>query len=52
MVLYTNEQSTNVSDTAQLAVFVREIDMEFSITVELDALLPMKGTTRGADLYE
>jgi hypothetical protein len=42
------DESIDVSDTAQLAVFIRVIDME--LTEELAALMPMKGTT--ADLYE
>jgi len=41
-----------VSDAAQLAVFVRGIDMEFNVTEELAALVPTKGTATDADLHE
>jgi hypothetical protein len=37
---------------AQLAVFIRGIDMECSIIEELAALLSVEGTTTGANLYE
>jgi hypothetical protein len=41
-----------VNNTAQLAVFAHGTDMEFSVTEELAALMPMKGTTTGADICE
>jgi hypothetical protein len=44
--------STDVSDTAQLAVSCRGIDIEFSIAEELSVLMPLKGTITGANLYE
>jgi hypothetical protein len=34
-------ESTDVSERAQLAVFVRGVNMEFNITEELGALMPM-----------
>jgi hypothetical protein len=37
------------SDTAQLAVFVRGMDMEFNVPEELAALLLIKGTTTGSE---
>jgi hypothetical protein len=42
-------KSIHVSDTVQLAVFT-QINMEFNITEESAALMPMKGTTTCADL--
>lgn len=46
------DESTDVSDTAQLVVFIRGIDAEFNITEELASMVAMMGTTRSADLYE
>ncbi|CAH1105999.1 unnamed protein product [Psylliodes chrysocephalus] len=46
------DESTDLTDTAQLAVFIRGIDRNFSVTEEMAALVPMKGITRGCDLYE
>jgi hypothetical protein len=46
------DESTDVSDTAQLDVFVRGIDMKFNITEQLAAVVPGKGIATGADLYE
>jgi hypothetical protein len=45
------DESTNISDTAQLAVFTSGINMEFNTTEELTVLMPMKQTTIGAGLY-
>jgi len=42
------DESTDVSDTAQLAAFVSGIDTEFNLTEESAALMPMGGTTTGA----
>ncbi|XP_023211663.1 general transcription factor II-I repeat domain-containing protein 2A-like, partial [Centruroides sculpturatus] len=45
------DESCDISDTAQTAIFVRGIDTEFNITEELCSLIPMQGTTTGKDLY-
>ncbi|KAB0790551.1 hypothetical protein PPYR_15047, partial [Photinus pyralis] len=45
-------KSTDISDTAQLAIFIRAIDENFTITEELLALQAMKDTTRGDDIFE
>lgn len=45
------DESTDISDTAQLAIFIRGIDCNFNITEELATLFPMKGTTRGIDIF-
>lgn len=29
------DESTDISDTAQLAIFIREVDVDFNITEEL-----------------
>jgi hypothetical protein len=41
-----------VDATTQLAVLVRRIDVEFNITEELAASVPMKGSTAVGDLCE
>jgi hypothetical protein len=45
------DESCDISDKSQLAIFVRGIDSNFNITEELGSLIPMKGTTTGKDLY-
>ena len=44
------DESTDASDTAQLDVFIRGIDCEFTITEELLSLVPITGTS-GKDLF-
>ncbi|KAI6658709.1 General transcription factor II-I repeat domain-containing protein 2-like [Oopsacas minuta] len=46
------DESTDVSDTAQLAIFVRGVRQNFDVTEEFASLVPMKDTTTGADLLE
>ena len=46
------DESTDQTDTALLAVFVRGIDQKFHIFEELLALCPLKGRTRGTDILE
>ncbi|GBP88813.1 General transcription factor II-I repeat domain-containing protein 2 [Eumeta japonica] len=41
----------NLSDTAQLAIFIRGVDKEFTDTDELFALQPLKGTNTGEDIF-
>ena len=45
------DESTDVTDTAQLAIFVRGIDNEYNITREMASLVPLKDTTKSIDLY-
>lgn len=45
------DESTDMSHTAQLAVFIRGVSEDFEITEELLGLQPMKGTTQGTDLF-
>ncbi|XP_066908990.1 general transcription factor II-I repeat domain-containing protein 2-like [Halyomorpha halys] len=40
------DQSTDLSETAQLAIFIRGSDKEFTVTEELLALQPLKKTTK------
>lgn len=44
------DESCDVRDTAQLLVFVRGLT-DFTITEELAAMRPLKGTTTGSDLF-
>lgn len=46
------DESTCISDTAQLAVFVRGITQSYDIIEELLELAPMKDRTRGTDIFQ
>ena len=46
------DESTDTTDTAQLAVFVRGIKENFHILEEFVELIPMKNTTTGADILK
>lgn len=45
------DESTDLSDTAQLAIFIRGVYKEFTVTEELLALQSLKGTTAGEDIF-
>ncbi|XP_017794537.1 PREDICTED: general transcription factor II-I repeat domain-containing protein 2B-like [Habropoda laboriosa] len=45
-------ESTEMADTAQLAIFIRGVDIHFKKTEELAALYPLKDTTKSRDLLE
>ena len=45
------DESTDITSTAQLAVFVRGIDQECNITEEILGLQAMKDTTTGDDIF-
>ena len=46
------DESTDTTDTAQLAVFVRGVSSNFDIFEDFLELIPMKGTTTGADILQ
>jgi hypothetical protein len=46
------DDSTDASDTAQPAIFIRRVGVGFNITEELLALQPLKGTATGEDIFE
>lgn len=46
------DESTDVSDTAQLAVFIRGVSENMQLTEELVELVAMKGTITGDDILE
>ena len=46
------DESTDSTDTAQVAIFIRGIDDDFNITEEMAALLSLKDTTKANDIYK
>ncbi|KAG6938840.1 GTF2I repeat domain containing 2 [Chelydra serpentina] len=44
--------NTDVSDTAQCAVFIRGANCNLNITEEFLDLMPLKGTTMGRDIFK
>ena len=46
------DDSTDDTDTAQVAIFIRGTDDEYNVTEEMASLLPLKVTTKSTDLYE
>ena len=46
------DESTDISDTAQLAVIVRMVFSNFTVKEDMLQILPMKGQTRGEDIYK
>lgn len=45
------DETTDFTNTAQLAIFVRGITSEFVTTEDLLSLQSMHGTTKGEDLF-
>ncbi|XP_065663048.1 general transcription factor II-I repeat domain-containing protein 2-like [Hydra vulgaris] len=45
------DESTDVKDVAQLSVFIRGCNFKYEVTEELLELIPMHGTTTGADFF-
>jgi len=46
------DESTDVSGTAQLLIFIQRIDTEYIKTEELASLESISGTTKGVDIFE
>lgn len=46
------DESTDVTDTAQLAVFIRGVKADFEIVEEFAQLVPMKGATTGKNMFK
>ena len=46
------DESTDVTDTAQLCIFIRTINDRFEVYEELLAVEAMTGTTKGVNLFE
>lgn len=45
------DESTDICDVAQLAVFIRGVDDDMVVTEELVDLVPLKGTTTSEDIF-
>ena len=45
------DESTDLKDTAQVAVFMRGINADFNITEEFASLVPLKDTTTGLNIF-
>ncbi|GBP27878.1 General transcription factor II-I repeat domain-containing protein 2A [Eumeta japonica] len=45
------DESTDLSDAAQLAIFIRGVDKEFTVGEELLPLQPLKETIAGKDIF-
>ena len=48
----TMNDSTDATDMAQLATFIRGIDDEYNATEEMASLVPFKDTSKSRVLYE
>ena len=48
----TIDESTDVCDTSQLAIFIRGVTKGFEVVEDLLDLCPMKGTTTGQDIFD
>lgn len=46
------DESTDITDTAQLLIFIRGIDDNFGVTEELASMRSLRGTTKGSDIFE
>lgn len=46
------DETTDITNTAQLAIFLRGITAEFDTKEELLSLQAMHGTTKGKDLFK
>jgi len=46
------DESTDITDTAQLLIIIRGIDINFNVTEELASLKSMHNRTTGADIFE
>ncbi|GBO98573.1 hypothetical protein EVAR_142_1 [Eumeta japonica] len=49
-IMWDSDESTNLPDKAQLAIFIRGVDKEFTVTEELLAVQSLTGTTTGDDI--
>lgn len=46
------DETSDINDTAQLAIFIRGVDSQMNINEELLELVSMKGTTTGRDIKD
>ena len=45
------DKSTDVRDTAQLAIYIRGVDSDAKETEEFVEIVPMNGTTKAHDIF-
>lgn len=45
------DESTGITDTSQLAIFIRGVDSDMNISEEMLDVMPISGTTTENDLY-
>jgi hypothetical protein len=45
------DDSTDVTDIVQLAVFIRGVNEDFQLVLELSELVPMKGKTGAKEIF-
>ena len=45
------DESTDLTSTSQLLIFIRGVNLDFEITEQLASVYSMHGTTTGADLF-
>ncbi|XP_068217891.1 general transcription factor II-I repeat domain-containing protein 2A-like [Palaemon carinicauda] len=46
------DESCDIANTAQLAVYIRGVDNEYNVTEEMASLQSMKGTTTGQNVFD
>ncbi|XP_045465147.1 general transcription factor II-I repeat domain-containing protein 2A-like isoform X1 [Harmonia axyridis] len=46
------DESTDITDTAQLCIFIRMVFSDMSAKEEFLTMIPLKGKTRGEDIYD
>ena len=46
------DESTDITDTAQLLLFIRGVNTEFEVTEELASMNSLHGTTTGEDIFK
>lgn len=46
------DESTDLSDTSQLAIMIRGVDNQFNVTEDFLTMSSLHGTTTGKDIYE
>ena len=47
----TLDESTDLTSTSQLLIFIRGVNLDFHITEELASVRSMRGTTTGEDIF-
>lgn len=48
----TIDESSDAADTAQLVIFIRDIDNEYNVIEEMTSLVQLRDPIKSLDLYE